>query len=96
MKFRNFITKECTQIILGAIRVKGRLTIISDESSINRSFLNEERFKELHFYQLVRQLAATSDCLTREKFAKLGEELFGTIYDIYQEEEEVVKEEDKI
>ena len=95
MKFLNFITTECTQIILGAIRVKGRLTIISDESSINRSFLNEERFKELHFYQLVRLLAATSDCLTREKFAKLGEELFGTIYDIYQEEE-VVKEEDKI
>ena len=95
MNFFNFITKECTQIILGAIRVKGRLTIISDESSINRSFLNEERFKELHFYQLVRLLAATSDCLTREKFAKLGEELFGTIYDIYQEEE-VVKEEDKI
>ncbi len=87
MKFLNFMTKECTQIILGTIRVKGRLTIISDESSINRSFLNEERFKELHFYQLVRLRAATSDCLRREEFVKIGEELFGTIYDIYQEEE---------
>lgn len=81
--------RECTQIILRVIRVKGRLTYVSNESSINRSFLNEERFKELHFYQLVRLLAATSDCLRREEFVKIGEELFGTIYDIYQEEEEV-------
>lgn len=87
MKFSDFMIKECTQIILRVIRVKGRLTYVSNESSINRSFLNEERFKELHFYQLVRLLAATSDCLRREEFVKIGEELFGTIYDIYQEEE---------
>ncbi len=87
MKFSDFMIRECTQIILRVIRVKGRLTYVSNESSINRSFLNEERFKELHFYQLVRLLAATSDCLRREEFVKIGEELFGTIYDIYQEEE---------
>ena len=67
MKFSDFMIRECTQIILRVIRVKGRLTYISNESSINRSFLNEERFKELHFYQLVRLLAATSDCLRREE-----------------------------
>ena len=65
MKFSDFMIRECTQIILRVIRVKGRLTYISNESSINRSFLNEERSKELHFYQLVRLLAATSDCLRR-------------------------------
>ena len=91
MRFSDFMIKECTQIILRVIRVKGRLTYVSNESSINRSFLNEERFKELHFYQLVRLLAATSDCLRREEFVKIGEELFGTIYDIYQEEVEEFK-----
>ena len=91
MRFSDFMIRECTQIILRVIRVKGRLTYISNESSINRSFLNEERFKELHFYQLVRLLAATSDCLRREEFVKIGEELFGTIYDIYQEEVEEFK-----
>jgi len=91
MKFSDFMIRECTQIILRVIRVKGRLTYVSNESSINRSFLNEERFKELHFYQLVRLLAATSDCLRREEFVKIGEELFGTIYDIYQEEVEEFK-----
>ena len=89
MKFLDFITKKCTRIILGSVRVKGRLTIISDESSINRSFMNDEQFGELHFYQLVRLLGATSDWMSREKFVKIGEELFGTIYDINQEEDKI-------
>ncbi len=87
MKFLDFITKKCTRIILGSVRVKGRLTIISDESSINRSFMNDEQFGELHFYQLVRLLGATSDWMSREKFVKIGEEFFGTIYDAYHDKQ---------
>ena len=89
MTIKNNLSQKCTRIILGTIRVKGRLTIISDESSINRSFMNDEQFGELHFYQLVRLLGATSDWMSREKFVKIGEELFGTIYDINQEEDKI-------
>ena len=88
MKFLNFMTKECTQIILGTIRVKGRLTIISDESSINRSFIKDEEFGKLRFYQVVRLLGAASDWMSREKFVKIGEDLFGTIYDAYHNDNE--------
>ena len=82
------MTKECTQIILGTIRVKGRLTIISDESSINRSFIKDEEFGKLRFYQVVRLLGAASDWMSREKFVKIGEDLFGTIYDAYRNDNE--------
>ena len=86
MAITKFLSQKCTRIILGAIRVKGRLTIISNESSINRSFMKDEQFSELHFYQLIRLLGATSDWMSREKFVKIGEEFFGTIYDAYHNE----------
>ena len=43
MTIKNNLSQKCARIILGAIRVKGRLSIISDESSINRSFIKDEQ-----------------------------------------------------
>lgn len=88
MTIKNNLSQKCTRIILGTIRVKGRLTIISDESSINRSFIKDEQFVKLRFYQVVRLLGAASDWMNREKFVKIGEELFGTIYDAYHNDNE--------
>ncbi len=88
MFLKNVLARKCTRIILGAIRVKGRLSIISDESSINRSFIKDEQFVKLRFYQVVRLLGAASDWMNREKFVKIGEELFGTIYDAYHNDNE--------
>lgn len=85
---KSFLNCKCTQVILGAIRVKGRLTSISDESGINRSFIKDEQFGKLRFYQVVRLLGATSDWMSREKFVKIGEEFFGTIYDAYHNDNE--------
>lgn len=88
MFLKNVLAKKCAQIILGAIRVKGRLTSISDESGINRSFIKDEQFGKLRFYQVVRLLGAASDWMSREKFVKIGEEFFGTIYDAYHNDNE--------
>ena len=88
MTIKNNLSQKCARIILGAIRVKGRLSIISDESSINRSFIKDEQFVKLRFYQVVRLLGAASDWMNREKFVKIGEDLFGTIYDAYHNDNE--------
>ena len=88
MTIKNNLSQKCARIILGAIRVKGRLSIISDESSINRSFIKDEQFVKLRFYQVVRLLGAASDWMKREKFVKIGEDLFGTIYDAYHNDNE--------
>ena len=88
MTIKNNLSQKCARIILGAIRVKGRLSIISDESSINRSFIKDEQFVKLRFYQVVRLLGAASDWMNREKFVKMGEDLFGTIYDAYHNDNE--------
>jgi hypothetical protein len=87
MNAKEKLTKNCVKLILGIIRVRGRLTMISNESVINRSMLRVDTFQQLHFYQLVRLLFATADWMSRDRFVIVGARLFGMIWDVKAKQE---------
>lgn len=81
MKLKETLVSECSGIILSVVRMKGRLTWISDECTINRKFLNRRNLRLLRFHQLVRLLYATSSWMIKEDFEQLGARLFRTIWE---------------
>lgn len=81
MTVKDKLVSKCSGIILSVVRVKGRVTWISDECGINRKFLNRRNLRLLRFHQLVRLLYSTSSWMSREKFEQLGARLFAAIWD---------------
>lgn len=80
-KIKEKLTSKCAGIILREARVKGRLTIISDECGVNRKYFNRKLLRMLRFHRMVGLLYCTASWMTRKDFIRVGEELFGMIYD---------------
>ena len=81
MSIKEMLTSKCAGIILREARMKGRLTIISDESGINRKYFNRKLLRMLRFHRVVGLLYCTASWMSRKDFVRLGEEIFGEIYD---------------
>ncbi len=81
MSVKEKLTSECSGIILEEVRVKGRTTLISDESGINRKYLNRKMFRRLRFFRVIGLLYCTASWMSRRDFVNMGARLFETIYD---------------
>ena len=82
MKTKNEKTRECTDIILDAVRAVGHVTAITDECHINRKYLRNGMFPRISFYCLTKLLIVVSTYKNREDFVSLGKTLFGKMYDL--------------
>ena len=87
MTLKDELTSLCTGIILSQVRVKGRETYISDESGINRKYLNRRNFRLLRFHRLIRLLYSTANWTSRSEFVEIGKEMFEAIWDKNDERE---------
>ena len=87
MTLKDELTSLCTGIILSQVRVKGRETYISDESGINRKYLNRRNFRLLRFHRLIRLLYSTANWTSRSEFVEIGKEMFEAIWDKNDENE---------
>ena len=82
MQLKEFLTNQCAKVILDEVRQPNLLTWISEESAINRKFLNLRKFRLLRFHQLVRLLFVTASWKNRKEFVAMGEAIFGLIWDL--------------
>ena len=82
MLLKDVLTNQCARVILDEVRQPNLLTWISEESTINRKFLNLRNFRLLRFHQLVRLLFVTASWKNRDEFAVMGKTVFGIIWDM--------------
>ena len=94
MSIKEMLTSKCAGMILREVRVKGRTTIISDESGINRKFLNLKMLRMLRFHRIIALLYCTASWMNRKDFVNLGAEVFGEIYDTNEEYEGEIRMEE--
>ena len=93
MQIKDLLTNRCARVILDEVRLPNLLTWISEESVINRKFLNLKRFRLLRFHQLVRLLFVTASWKNRKEFVAMGTAIFGIIWDMNSQYAEELNEE---
>jgi hypothetical protein len=93
MQIKDLLTNRCARVILDEVRLPNLLTWISEESVINRKFLNLKRFRLLRFHQLVRLLFVTASWKNRKEFVAMGAAIFGIIWDMNSQYAEELNEE---
>ena len=82
MMLKQQLTSEVSGIILDHVReTRGRLTLISDATRINRKHFNVRGFSQLKVHQMLRIIYALAVVMTNDEFHTMAEQLRRTIQD---------------